>query len=546
MTASNLSELPANDRGGVVVPENQKIQTEEDFEAQIAQALADSQAYAQRIQDQAEQEDEAALQRALAQSAAEHRDEQPDDIDASSFLQVETGSNADLYCLTPPAYAMSAAEGEVSLDAEAAVNEKTDIPGPSNSRDLDAQSHRSHLSVVTLPAEVREQVSITVATPDDQPRLMQQHPASSPIPSDLPPVYFQPLVVDAAHANVKACSVMRNRPAVWSVKRKNISLSPLAATVLIKEGLVRPRDLDLISQSAGAKRDPTDPLSAIAFATYDTVGDVLLGVVEGPIEAGKQLTPLLLKYEKKRDLNSGVPPGSRDENTPRESTPLMRPRTNSTVASEKEDDRAHSPSPSPQAAFVGWPEYEKHAAEQSAAQTGGGAHAAKQVAIGTGKGLGRIVGAGLKAPMTFTHGLARGFHNVPKLYGDETREYENVVDLRSGLSVSAKGFGYGIHDGLKGFFVQPIQGAQKEGVKGLAKGFGKGLGGIVCKPTAGMIGLVGYSFAGVYKELQGLKPGKNTAVDFFKKQGEIEYEQATAQDRKDVVQKWCQVTMRLA
>jgi hypothetical protein len=64
--------------------------------------------------------------------------------------------------------------------------------------------------------------------------------------------------------------------------------------------------------------------------------------------------------------------------------------------------------------------------------------AAGQVAKGTGKGLGRIVGAGFKAPMTFTHGLTRGFHNVPKLYGEEVREYENVVDIKSGLLVSAK------------------------------------------------------------------------------------------------------------
>ena len=64
--------------------------------------------------------------------------------------------------------------------------------------------------------------------------------------------------------------------------------------------------------------------------------------------------------------------------------------------------------------------------------------AAGQVAKGTGKGLGKIVGAGFKAPMTFTHGLTRGFHNVPKLYGEEVREYENVVDIKSGLTVSAK------------------------------------------------------------------------------------------------------------
>jgi hypothetical protein len=46
-------------------------------------------------------------------------------------------------------------------------------------------------------------------------------------------------------------------------------------------------------------------------------------------------------------------------------------------------------------------------------------------------------------------------------------------------------FGYGISDGLKDFFVQPVIGARKEGGKGFIKGFGKGMGNVVCKPTAG-------------------------------------------------------------
>lgn len=55
------------------------------------------------------------------------------------------------------------------------------------------------------------------------------------------------------------------------------------------------------------------------------------------------------------------------------------------------------------------------------------------------KGVARIVGAGLKSPMDFTLGIARGFHNAPKLYGDDTvRKQEKVTDLQSGLKAATK------------------------------------------------------------------------------------------------------------
>jgi hypothetical protein len=59
-------------------------------------------------------------------------------------------------------------------------------------------------------------------------------------------------------------------------------------------------------------------------------------------------------------------------------------------------------------------------------------------AYGTGKGLSKIVGAGIKSPMDFTLGLARGFHNLPKLYGEEVRQVDRVTDLKSGLRVAGK------------------------------------------------------------------------------------------------------------
>ena len=59
--------------------------------------------------------------------------------------------------------------------------------------------------------------------------------------------------------------------------------------------------------------------------------------------------------------------------------------------------------------------------------------------IGAGKSIARIVGAGMKSPMDFTLGIARGFHNAPKLYGDDTvRPTEKVTDFQSGLKAAGK------------------------------------------------------------------------------------------------------------
>lgn len=62
-----------------------------------------------------------------------------------------------------------------------------------------------------------------------------------------------------------------------------------------------------------------------------------------------------------------------------------------------------------------------------------------EAAVGAGKGIGRIVGAGLKSPMDFTVSLARGFHNAPKLYGDESvRQADKITGFQSGLKAAGK------------------------------------------------------------------------------------------------------------
>ena len=110
---------------------------------------------------------------------------------------------------------------------------------------------------------------------------------------------------------------------------------------------------------------------------------------------------------------------------------------------------------------------------------------ARQVALGTAKGFGRIVTTSLKSPAVIMHGITRGFHNLPKAYGEEVRQYENVTGLRSGLVVSMKSFGYGLGDGIRDLMVKPIDGAEKNGVLGFATGCATGIANAALKPAAG-------------------------------------------------------------
>ncbi|KAK4903055.1 hypothetical protein LTR28_001180, partial [Elasticomyces elasticus] len=181
---------------------------------------------------------------------------------------------------------------------------------------------------------------------------------------------------------------------------------------------------------------------------------------------------------------------------------------------------------------------------QRSATTGGAKRESSfglEAALGTGRGVSRMVGAGLKSPMDFTMGIARGFHNAPKLYGDESvRKADQITDFRSGLKAATKEFGFGFYDGITGLVTQPIEGAKKEGAAGFLKGFGKGIGGLVLKPGAAIWGIPGYTFKGIYKEIQQRLGSsvQNYIIAARTAQGFDEWHHSSSHERADIVKRW--------
>jgi hypothetical protein len=121
---------------------------------------------------------------------------------------------------------------------------------------------------------------------------------------------------------------------------------------------------------------------------------------------------------------------------------------------------------------------------------------------GTSKGIGRIIGTSIRSPMDFTMAITKGFHNVPRLYGEEPRTVDRVTDFQSGLRTAGKEFALGIADGISGIVRQPFEGAKKGGAAGFFKGVGRGIAGVVVKPSAAAYALPAYVMMGFYKELQ--------------------------------------------
>ncbi|KAL9590136.1 MAG: hypothetical protein Q9203_001075 [Teloschistes exilis] len=290
------------------------------------------------------------------------------------------------------------------------------------------------------------------------------------------------------------CSVAPDRAAVWRVKRTNIRLSAFAATVLTHDGLLDFNNLKLYRPREYDTEDgPWDPITGGASAIIGTIGSMMMGIADFPIELLKAL-----RIKPSENQNSETGSQTTSQSNISDGTGASS-KTASLAGSSIEDVHlSHSSSQSSLAGRTTNPSAHKapsisqsldkptsdisqarstHSRQQpvpsvsdwnhrkSMAQTLGGRRSRSSsrerpsldsithrslsdsqserfsldTAVGSGKGLGRIVGAGLKSPLDFTLGLARGFHNAPKLYGDESvRQPDKVTGIQSGLKAAGK------------------------------------------------------------------------------------------------------------
>ncbi|MCJ1396440.1 hypothetical protein MMC18_009330 [Xylographa bjoerkii] len=400
---------------------------------------------------------------------------------------------------------------------------------------------------------------------------------------------------DALDVDSLRCSLAPSRTAVWHVKRTEIRLSAFAAAVLGNEGLLEFNNLKLYRPKELDSEDgPLEPITGGASALLGTIGSLMMGVADFPVEIFKALSSRSSEDSKigdsttssvsasssevnsatgkldKPSISPGYPqprsptPVTNDRNSPRHDTnsgiASNSPRTSSLEAQGTMSRQSSDRETSVEAASVSGPEASDNNDEASSKPlskgfplkestskrpSASGSDAIREIsfdtAMGAGKGVGRIVGAGLKSPMDFTLSLAKGFHNAPKLYGDDSvRQADRITGFQSGLKAAGKEFGFGFYDGITGLVTQPLEGAKKEGMAGLIKGFAKGIGGVVLKPGAAIWGIPGYTFKGIYKELQKHLGAsvQNYIIAARTAQGYEDWRASSKEERLDVVSRW--------
>ncbi|KMQ93840.1 vacuolar protein sorting-associated protein 13a, partial [Lasius niger] len=121
--------------------------------------------------------------------------------------------------------------------------------------------------------------------------------------------------------------------------------------------------------------------------------------------------------------------------------------------------------------------------------------------LGVRSMLGHTVGGMAGAVSKITGAMGKGIAALTfdKDYQRKRQEQLNKqpANLQESLARSGKGLVMGVVDGVTGVVMKPISGAKEEGVEGFFKGFGKGVVGLVTRPTAGVIDFASGSFGAV-------------------------------------------------
>jgi hypothetical protein len=288
------------------------------------------------------------------------------------------------------------------------------------------------------------------------------------------------------------CSLLPNRVATWKLKNTSLRLSPLAAELLVEWKKIKWNELRLLRHYEWNDfGGPGEPFTGGWSAILGTAGDVAAGVGSVPVNMVKRVKKREQYHEKKRRImqrkkereaklakvNSDLGVTNGDTNDT----------TNSTTDGAEKKKKRPDPASRQESTLSKLIEPDEPLAVELA-------HDASHGMKRSGLSL-------LRAPMHFSLALTQGFHNAPRLYGDETvRRPPRITGFHSGLRAGRDEFVYGIKDGVTGLWKLPAKGAKEGGVLGAVKGVAMGVGGFVLKDIAALMGPGSYLMKGLDEE----------------------------------------------
>ncbi|KAI0006887.1 hypothetical protein F4779DRAFT_594506 [Xylariaceae sp. FL0662B] len=291
--------------------------------------------------------------------------------------------------------------------------------------------------------------------------------------------------------NSMRCSILHDRVAVWSVKRTSLKLCALAADIAVDRGLISWRKLRLIRHKEWNDFEgPGEPVTGITGQLVATIGDVFGGVGSVPYRlaktSNKRAERKEMKEHRRRQRHRALAERSAGFPFPKQGDGTVNADSNDGTHLVDNASAPITPSTAPLE-----PAQEEYLNDIE-------------------KGFGKSGRALAHAPVDLSLALAQGFHNAPRLYGDETvRRPIRVTGVCSGLKAARNEFVYGFYDAFTGLVRLPVRGAREDGVRGALVGVGMGLTGFVLKDLSALLGPVGYTLKGIAKEAErGRQPTK--------------------------------------
>lgn len=323
------------------------------------------------------------------------------------------------------------------------------------------------------------------------------------------------------------CALLEERVATWHLKEKgkwkknSVKLSPLAAEILTEQKRLKWSDLRLARMyDWNDFEGPGEPISGVGGAVTGTVVEATQGIGSVPGNIIKSVKKHGRHEHKKRKLakkkekqqksleKAGVletdpadqqpshdaEPPSQQEG-PRESIE----QTASDDGQKQEDHQPDPEEPDPSKQRPGAP---TRASTTLSTLASPDEPLPAEVCRTTGHGIHQTTSALARAPVDLAFALAQGFHNAPRLYGDDTvRAPVRITGWHSALRASRREFVYGLYDGWTGLWKQPARGWQEKGVGGAVRGVGLGVGGLVLKNVSAVVGPVGFCAKGLHREV---------------------------------------------
>jgi UDP:flavonoid glycosyltransferase YjiC (YdhE family) len=313
------------------------------------------------------------------------------------------------------------------------------------------------------------------------------------------------------------CDFLDNRAASWKIKNTNVKLSALAAELLVEKKKLKWNELRLIRHYEWNDfGGPGEPITGIWGSVWTSLTDAATGVGSVPVEMGRTLKKREKLWEKKRKIQKHR---QRKKDTLAKADANLPNATDGSAATNNDQKQDRPKAERGESSLSKLTEPDEDMTHELA----------HEAAFGLRKTGSAIV----RFPMNLTLALTQGFHNAPRLYGDETvRRQPRVTGLHSGLRAGRDELVYGVMDGVSGIVTHPYRGARDNGVMGAARGVGFGIGGFVLKDIAAIIGPTAYLMKGLDAEYA----KKHQPTSFIRRgriaQGQLELQKLEAATRE--------------